>query len=108
MCPARPSLLAAAFFLAAPGLAFAATSAALTGRVTSAEEGAMEGVVVSARKTGAQLTISVVTDTEGRFSFPSSKLDSGSYALRVRATGWELEAPVTADIVLAQTARGRI
>src|SRR5712691_6110963 len=64
-----------------PAPAAAQTSTALTGRVSSAEEGAMEGVVVSAKKAGAALTISVVSDDQGRFSFPSSKLGSGSYAL---------------------------
>ena len=63
----------------------------------------MEGVVVSARKAGSSVTISVVSDTRGRFGFPSSKLESGHYALRVRATGWELDARVDTDVVLAVT-----
>src|SRR5229473_50190 len=90
-------------FLAGCGPASAAAQApeALTGRVTSAEEGPMEGVVVSAKKAGSTVTTSVVTDSQGRFSFPSSKLGSGHYALRVRATGYELEAPVSVDVVLA-------
>jgi virginiamycin B lyase len=103
MCARRLSLVAAAV-LAVPCLASAAGqgSAALAGRVSSVEEGAMEGVVVSARKADATVTISVVTDAEGRYSFPSSKLESGLYALRIRATGWELDAPATADVVLAK------
>ena len=76
---------------------------ALTGFVSSAEEGPMEGVVVSARKAGSSVTISVVSDARGRFGFPAAKLESGSYALRVRATGWELAAPVHTDVVLAVT-----
>ncbi len=92
---------AAVLALAAPGLVSAADSAALAGRVSSAEEGPMEGVVVSARKASAPVAISVVTDAEGRYSFPSSKLESGVYALRIRATGWELASPVSADVVLA-------
>ncbi len=98
-------LVAAAFLALAasfPATAADEGSAALAGRVSSAEEGAMEGVVVSARKADASVTISVVTDAEGRYRFPSSKLESGVYTLRIRATGWELAAPVTADVVLAQ------
>jgi len=93
----------AALFLAGGGPALAAAQApeALTGRVTSAEEGAMEGVVVSAKRAGSTVTTSVVTDSRGRFSFPSSKLGSGDYVLRIRATGYELEAPVSVDVVLA-------
>ena len=101
----RPSLFATAVLALAalaPAPAAAQGSAALAGRVSSVEEGAMEGVVVGARKAGSPVAISVVTDTDGRFSFPSSKLESGLYALRIRATGWELESPVSADVVLAQ------
>src|SRR5258706_14064602 len=93
----------AALFLAGGGPAVAAAQGpeAMTGGVTSAEEGAMEGVVVSAKRAGSTVTTSVVTDSRGRFSFPSSKLGSGDYVLRIRATGYELEAPVSVDVVLA-------
>ena len=74
-----------------PAPASAQGSAALAGQVSSAEEGLMGGVVVSAKKAGSALTISVVSDDQGRFSFPSSKLGSGSYALKIRATGYELD-----------------
>ena len=40
----------------------------LIGRVASSEEGAMEGVLVSAKKSGSNITITVVSDREGRFS----------------------------------------
>jgi streptogramin lyase len=93
--------LALAFAGGGPAPASAQSSAALEGRVSSAEEGFMEGVVVSAKKTGSTVTISVVSDGQGRFSFPSAKLVSGHYALRVRATGWELEVPVSVEVTLA-------
>ena len=38
----------------------------LTGQVSSAEEGAMEGVLVSAKRDGATVTVTVVTDKQGR------------------------------------------
>jgi len=90
-------------FLAGGGAspAEAQTSTALTGRVSSAEEGAMEGVVVSAKKAGSTVTVSVVSDDRGRFAFPSSKLGSGSYSLKIRATGYDLEAPSSVEITLA-------
>jgi hypothetical protein len=54
---------------------------ALVGRITSDREGAMEGVVVSARKDGSTITISVVSNDQGRFAFPASKLVGGHYRL---------------------------
>ena len=45
----------------------------LNGRITSAEEGPMEGVLVSAKKSGSNITITVVSDRDGRFSFPATK-----------------------------------
>src|SRR5204862_2456141 len=62
-----------------------AADAALTGKVTSLEEGAMEGVVVSARKEGSTIRISVITDAQGQFSFPATKLEPGSYKISIRA-----------------------
>jgi virginiamycin B lyase len=86
---------------------------ALSGKVTSAEEGAMEGVLVSAKKAGSTVTITVVSDAEGRYSFPASKLAPGGYALRIRAVGYDLDnsskvtvaapAPTTLDLKLRKT-----
>jgi virginiamycin B lyase len=73
-------------------------AAALSGQVTSAEEGAMEGVIVSAKKDGANITVSVVTNQQGRYSFPAGQLESGHYALSTRATGYDLEGPDAADV----------
>src|SRR5260370_28701049 len=93
--------LALAFAAGGPAPAAAQTSTALAGRVSSAEEGAMEGVVVSAKKAGATVTVSVVSGAQGRFSFPSAKLGSGSYSLKIRATGYELDGPGPVEITLA-------
>src|SRR4030088_1708885 len=74
------SLLASASLfgmLAHAGLstsALAQAAAALTGQVTSAEEGPMEGVLVSAKKDGATITITVVTNDKGEYSFPADRL----------------------------------
>ena len=59
----------------------------LTGQVTSAEEGAMEGVLVSAKKDGANITTTVVTNDKGAYSFPADRLDPGHYTIADRAAG---------------------
>src|SRR5215471_2561550 len=75
-----------------------AQAATLTGQVTSAEEGPMEGVVVSARKRGSTITLSVVTDQKGRYSFPADRLDAGQYTIAIRAAGYKLDGPNRVDI----------
>ena len=66
--------------LAGPGCLPAQAQApiALTGQVTSAEEGAMEGVLVNAKKNGANITVTVVSEKDGRYSFPAAKLEPGA------------------------------
>ena len=71
---------------------------ALSGIVSSPEEGTMEGVLVSARRDGAAITVTVATDAEGRYRFPADRLSAGRYALTIRAVGYRLDAPQTADI----------
>jgi streptogramin lyase len=78
--------------------AYAQTQVALTGRVSSAAEGLMEGVLVSAKQEGSTVTVSVVSDHSGSFSFPASKLASGHYLLAIRAVGYDLDGPRTADV----------
>ncbi len=105
--PTKTRLLASAAGLAALVLqafapAFAQNAAALSGAVSSAKEGPMEGVLVSARKDGSTITVSVVTDDKGHFSFPASRLDPGHYAISIRATGYDLDAPKDATIAAGQ------
>ncbi|PYT02802.1 MAG: hypothetical protein DMF60_20260 [Acidobacteria bacterium] len=105
--------LAAGFAVAFSHTAQTQSSAALTGRVTSIEEGPMEGVLVSAKKAGSTITITVVSDEQGRYRFPSGKVQPGRYALHIRATGYDLDGPqeveiaagltVTADLKLTKT-----
>ena len=80
------------------------TGPALSGQVSSAKEGPMEGVVVSAKKTGSTITISVVSDDKGHFSFPASKIGPGEYNLRIRAIGYDLESPATVTVPRGKTA----
>src|SRR6267142_153902 len=67
--------------------------AALTGQVTSAEEGPMEGVLITAKKTNSTIAITLVSDAQGHYRFPSSKLEPGQYAISIRAVGYDLESP---------------
>jgi virginiamycin B lyase len=76
---------------------------ALTGKVTSEAEGAMEGVVVSAKKAGSIVTMSVITDAQGQYRFPVNRLGAGKYTLKIRAIGYDLAAPATADVADEQT-----
>jgi imidazolonepropionase-like amidohydrolase len=76
---------------------------ALAGLVSSADEGPMEGVLVSAKKSGSTITTTVVSDREGRYRFPASRLEPGDYALRIRAAGYDLATPPAATIFPQKT-----
>ena len=102
----RHLLLALTAGVLAVGLSMLPTQAqapaALSGQASSAAEGAMEGVVVSAKREGSTATISVVSDKAGRFSFPAAKLAPGRHALAIRAVGFELDGPKSAEVVAGQ------
>jgi virginiamycin B lyase len=88
--------------LAGPSAAQQAAPA-LAGMVTAGPE-ALEGVLVSARKSGSTITITVVSDKDGHYSFPASKLEPGDYALRIRAVGYDLDGPSQVAIAADKTA----
>jgi hypothetical protein len=77
---------------------------ALMGQVSSKEEGPMEGVLVSAKKDGSTIPITVVTDQQGRYSFPSAKVGPGRYAIKIRAVGYDLEGPKAVEVGPEKTA----
>src|SRR5262249_19307212 len=77
---------------------------ALSGQVSSTEEGPMEGVLVSAKKADSTVTITVVSDDKGRYSFPSAKLTPGQYSLAIRAVGYELDGAGAVEITPEKTA----
>jgi len=78
--------------------ALAQSAPALAGQVTSAEEGAIEGVLVSAKKQSSTITVTVVTDARGQYSFPADRLDPGHYAIAIRAVGYNLDGPTAVDV----------
>jgi len=73
-------------------------SSALTGKVTSQEEGAMEGVVVSAKRDGSTMTVSVVSNAQGQYSFPQDRLELGTHAISIRAVEYELTSPGSVEL----------
>jgi virginiamycin B lyase len=109
----RLSMVTGLVFLMVAGSSAAQQAGpALTGKVV-AGEGALEGVLVSAKRSGSTVTITVVSDKDGRYSFPAARLEPGSYALRIRAVGFDLDGPgqvvvtadktATADLALRKT-----
>jgi virginiamycin B lyase len=90
--------------LAPPDItAQASDPVALSGVVSSQQEGLMEGVVVSARRDGANFTVSVVSDAQGKYSFPRSHVEPGKYALTIRAVGYDLNGPGAVTIAEGKT-----
>lgn len=102
-------LVGLAMILSSPGPdpaeAQTSPSGVLTGQVSSQEEGPMEGVLVSAKRAGSTVTITVVTDAQGRYSFPGARLEPGSYSLRIRAVGYELNDPAGVEITAERATR---
>ena len=82
---------------ASPGAAQSPTPT-LAGQVSAADAGALEGVLVSAQRDGSPITVTVVSGVNGAFAFPPGKLAAGHYALRIRATGYELDGPQSVDV----------
>src|SRR3979490_2165242 len=68
-------------------------AAALAGRVSSDTEGPMEGVLGRAKGIGRTVSVTVVTDRNGEYSFPATPLTPQTYNLDIRAAGYELANP---------------
>ena len=83
----------------------AQSAAALTGTVSSQEEGNMEGVLVNARKEGSNITVTVVSDDKGTYSFPADRLSPGKYTISIRASGYDLVGPRAADVAAGGPAK---
>jgi len=81
------------------------SSASLTGRVSSQEEGPMEGVLVTAKRAGSIVAVTVVSDSQGKYSFPRNRLEPGQYSIRIRAVGYELDGSGTVEVTAQKTAQ---
>ena len=82
--------------------------AALGGVVSSREEGKMEGVLVTARREGSSVAVTVVSDAQGRFSFPRTHLAPGTYGLTIRAVGYDLTDPGALSLAANKTATANL
>jgi virginiamycin B lyase len=93
-------LLAGIAVIAYQAAARAGDTPALAGTATSAEEGPMGGVTVTATpdKSKSTISVTVTTDDQGRYSFPTGRLAPGAYALTIRAVGYDLDGKATANI----------
>src|SRR5579872_6039543 len=103
-------LLAILFFSCSGGIVCAtpaqkSAAAALTGRVSSEAEGMMEGVLVRAKGEGKTISVTVVTDHAGRYSFPADRLSPGKFNIDIRAVGYDLANPASVDIVEGKTSK---
>jgi virginiamycin B lyase len=76
----------------------------LSGVVSSQKEGSMEGVLVSAKKQGGTISVTVVSNAEGQYHFPSDRLSPGTYDITIRAVGYKLP-DTTVNISNGKTAR---
>src|SRR5258708_14482781 len=65
----------------------------------------MEGVLVRAKGEGRTISITVVTDHEGRYSFPASRLMTGKSHFRLGAVGSDLESGVPVGVAAGSTSR---
>src|SRR6185312_2933333 len=100
------SAVAAAALLTAAGAQAQngpANGAAIAGTVTSAQEGAMEGVIVTAKKDGAHIATSVVSDDKGHYAFPADRLEPGHYTIKIRAIGYIPNGRPAADVAAGKT-----
>jgi virginiamycin B lyase len=65
-------------------------------------------VLVSAKKAGSTVTITVVSDEQGRFRFPRAKLEPGKYTFTIRAVGYDLNGRAAATVAPQRTATANL
>jgi virginiamycin B lyase len=86
-----------------PSPTLAQSQAALSGVVSSDGEPAMEGVLVTVKQAGSKRATTVVTGSDGRYQFPRARLEPGSYAVSIRAVGYDLASEPTVSIAASGT-----
>ena len=96
------TLLAGISAVAFHSVSWAQSASALTGEVRSTEEGPMGGVTVTATRDTSTISVTVVTDDKGRYRFPADRLVPGTYALTIRAVGYDLDGKPTANVAAEQ------
>ena len=99
------TLVIAVFGSAPAGLnAQAGAPAVLSGVVSSQAEGKMEGVLVIVRRDAANFTTTVVSDAQGRYSFPGTHVAPGKYVVTIRAVGYDLVDPGPVEVAAGKKA----
>src|SRR3984893_14094768 len=78
---------------------------ALAGRVSSETAAPMEGVLVRAKGAGSTVSVTVVTDRNGAYAFPASRLAPRTYILDIRDVGYEMVNPGSVEVTSGKTAR---
>ena len=58
----------------------------------------MEGVLVNVKREGSTITTTVVTNEQGRYSFPADRVQPGKYTISIRAVGYILDGPKSVEI----------
>ena len=58
----------------------------------------MEGVLVNLKREGSTITTTVVTNEQGRYSFPADRVQPGKYTISIRAVGYILDGPKTVEV----------
>ncbi len=81
---------------------------ALAGAVLSPDGAPMEGVPVTATKANSTITVTAITNDQGRYSFPADRLGPGAYSLTIRAIGFDLDGKPAATVAAEQTATADI
>lgn len=74
----------------------------LSGTVRSRDEDLMEGVFVNARRAGGTITVSVLSDADGRWRFPEGRLRMVMTAGAPRLPSPPIPVPTAAGPVCAQ------
>src|SRR5215470_6086529 len=97
------TLLAGISVLAYHNASWAERTPALTGEVRSTEEGPMSGVTVTATRDKSTISVTAITDGQGRYAFPADRLVPGTYSLTIRAVGYDLDGKPTANVAAEQT-----
>jgi streptogramin lyase len=90
------------------GKSWAQNEPALAGAVLSPEGAPMEGVPVTATRANSTITVTAITNDQGRYSFPADRLSPGAYSLTIRAIGFDLDGKPTATVAAEQTATADI
>jgi virginiamycin B lyase len=63
---------------------------ALSGVIKGERQEPIEGVLVSAKSPKGKITVTVVSDSHGQYSFDSRRLKPGTYKIAIRAIGYDL------------------